>query len=130
MPNETFENTIASAVLDFPEYEIAHLFQVNMPHNCPVWRKYLHEEYGYFDEQYFSAGDYDMWLRAACKGELFIKINGREPLGLYYRNPEGISSKISTLDKALKEGFYIREKHYRDYLTKKVGHIGMGEKLW
>jgi len=129
-PNETFESNTASSLLNFPEYKIEHLFHVNMPHNCPVWRRSIHEEHGYFDEQYFSAGDYDMWLRAACEGSVFMKINGEEPLGLYYRNPEGISSKESTLDEAIKEVVSVKEKHYSRYLRNKIGHVGMEGKLW
>lgn len=117
-PNETMENNSASTILDFPEYSLDSLFKVNMPHNGPVWRASLHEEYGYFDENYFSAGDYDMWLRAALGGSQFFKIIDK-PLGLYYRNPEGISSKQSTLDMAIKEVVETRQKHVKTYLQQK-----------
>jgi len=29
----------------------------------PMWRASLHEKYGYFDEAFFTAGDYEFWLR-------------------------------------------------------------------
>lgn len=38
----------------------------------PVWRRNLHEKYGFFDEGMLSAGDYEMWLRLAAAGEKFL----------------------------------------------------------
>ena len=50
------------------------------PH--PMWRRSLHEEYGYFDESFTIAGDYEMWLRLAAHGVCFQKIG--DVLGIYY----------------------------------------------
>ena len=33
----------------------------------PMWRTDLHDEFGYFDEAFFTAGDYEFWLRVAQK---------------------------------------------------------------
>lgn len=38
----------------------------------PVWRRSLHEKYGFFDEEMRSAGDYEFWLRLAFAGEKFL----------------------------------------------------------
>jgi hypothetical protein len=38
----------------------------------PVWRRSLHEKYGFFDEEMRSAGDYEFWLRLASSGEKFL----------------------------------------------------------
>jgi glycosyltransferase involved in cell wall biosynthesis len=35
--------------------------KMNPPHNAPAWRRSLHEEFGFFDESYLSAGDYEFW---------------------------------------------------------------------
>ena len=61
-----------------------------MPHNNPMWRMSYHVRYGYFDEKYRSAGDWEFWLRGASQGSQFKKIN--EILGLYYFNPTGMST--------------------------------------
>jgi len=61
------------------------------PHNCPVWRKSLHEDVGLFDESLISSGDKEFWMRANILGKKFKKIN--KPLSYYYLNPEGISTK-------------------------------------
>ena len=56
----------------------------------PMWRKSLHEQFGYFKEDFKSASDWEFWLRCAYGGSLFKKV--RDRLGLYYFNPKGISS--------------------------------------
>ena len=66
-----------------------------------MWRKSIHERFGYFNESLKFAADYDMWLRAAERGANMQRIN--EILGLYYRNPQGISSKEETLMDAVQE---------------------------
>jgi glycosyltransferase involved in cell wall biosynthesis len=61
-----------------------------LPGPHPVWRKSMHNNYGYFDERFFSAGDWEMWLRAASKGAKFKKIKGTS--GIFYFNPQGLST--------------------------------------
>lgn len=85
------------------------MMQVNSPHCLPVWRRRLHENYGLFDDSFFSAGDYEMWIRAISRGSKFGKMN--EIVGSYYRNPTGISSNPETLDLAVAEVMKIR-KYY------------------
>lgn len=50
----------------------------------PVWRKNLHDRFGYFDEAYHVAGDYEMWLRFAKNGVKFFHVRG-DPLGTYLK---------------------------------------------
>lgn len=40
----------------------------------PMWRKSMHKKHGLFDEEMFSAGDYEFWLRLASHGEQFKHI--------------------------------------------------------
>jgi len=40
----------------------------------PIWRRSLHEKYGFFDEDMRSAGDYEFWLRLASSGEKFLHL--------------------------------------------------------
>jgi hypothetical protein len=62
------------------------LFQVvgprNVPHNSPMWRRSLHEKFGYFEPQ-FDAGcwDYSFWLKVIYNGALVYHVN--EPLEIY-----------------------------------------------
>jgi len=54
----------------------------NFPHCMPVWRKQVHDQNGYFDQQkYGTSADWEFWLRCANNGSKFKLI--KEPLGLY-----------------------------------------------
>jgi glycosyltransferase involved in cell wall biosynthesis len=89
-------------------FSLYNMLICNLPHNHPVWRKSLHKRFGYFDETYKSAADWDFWLRCAVLGAQFKLIE--ELLGCYYRNPEGISSKESNMERNLNEVKSVRDK--------------------
>jgi glycosyltransferase involved in cell wall biosynthesis/ADP-heptose:LPS heptosyltransferase/radical SAM superfamily enzyme YgiQ (UPF0313 family)/predicted O-methyltransferase YrrM/2-polyprenyl-3-methyl-5-hydroxy-6-metoxy-1,4-benzoquinol methylase len=36
----------------------------------PMWRRDLHNTFGYFDEQFFCSGDYEFWIRATQRFEM------------------------------------------------------------
>ena len=57
----------------------------------PMWRKSLHDEYGLFDPEMHSSGDYDFWLRLAKAGVKMHRI--AEPLGAYFDRPESIEHR-------------------------------------
>jgi len=110
VPNETFaNNTSNNRKYNFPEYTFENLKMVNMPHAAPMWRKEYHDKYGYFDDKYRSAGDWECWLRGAAQGSKFKKIN--KPLGLYYFNPEGISTNPENFSWKRKEEQEVYEKY-------------------
>lgn len=48
----------------------------------PMWRKALHDEYGYFDESFLLSGDYEFALRLAAHGVNMLHVP--EPLALFY----------------------------------------------
>lgn len=86
--NDTFENCTVAGFLNFPEFN-----KMTMLERCyigphPVWKKSLHDEFGYFDESLKSAADYEFWLRIAEKYE-FIHLN--ELVGVYWRNDNSVS---------------------------------------
>ena len=102
-PNETFEcNSF--------QYKIApDEFSPNVMYKCitgpqPLWRKNVHDKYGYFDETFISGGDFEMWNRAASKGSKFYKLPGT--VGLYYCNPKGLSTDTAKAE-------IIRSELYR-----------------
>jgi len=64
-----------------------------LPGPMPLWRKTLHDKAGKFNEEYKFAGDWDMWLKAVRCGSKFKKVEG--VYGLYYNNPEGLSTDSS-----------------------------------
>lgn len=89
-------------------FSLYNMLLCNLPHNHPVWRRNLHKRYGYFDESYHSAADWDFWLRCATLGAKFELIE--EPLGIYYRNPSGMSSSKENMDRNLAEVQNVRNK--------------------
>jgi glycosyltransferase involved in cell wall biosynthesis len=109
-PNETFENNNSNGrQYSFPQFSLDNLKMVNMPHASPMWRKSLHDAHGLFEDKYRSAGDWEMWLRAASQGSKFKKIN--TILGLYFFNPKGISTNPDNLDWKSKEEKEVYEKY-------------------
>jgi len=56
-------------------------------HCMPVWRKSLHERYGYFDEAtYGTSADWAFWLKCSKAGERFLFDDGA--FGRYFLNPD------------------------------------------
>ncbi len=62
----------------------------NPPGPMPMWRKSIHDKYGFFDSKFKSAGDWEMWCRAAELGAIYYKMN--IICGIYYFNPKGLST--------------------------------------
>jgi hypothetical protein len=56
----------------------------------PMWRRSVHDLYGYFDESMVTSGDYEFWLRISQTLD-FHHI--REPLGLYLDSPGSIEHR-------------------------------------
>ena len=72
----------------------------------PMWRRSVHEELGFFNENFSCAGDYEFWCRMALKYD-FLHIN--KLLGLYFNNPNGIENSNSDL--SVKETISIIETY-------------------
>lgn len=86
-----------------------NMLQYNSPHNAPMWRKRLHDELGYFDTNYRSAGDYEFWLRCLAAGKVFYKLNDAHVA--YYQNPKGLSTQPGT--RGVVEANEILQKYAR-----------------
>lgn len=88
-PNETFENNHYRWIVPQGEFCIENMTRC-LPGPRPVWRKSMHERFGFFNEKYISAGDMEMWLRAVSLDSQFKRI----PVAttLYYMNPKGLST--------------------------------------
>jgi len=76
----------------------------------PMWRRELHEKYGYFDGQtYKVAADWEMWMRFRKNGVKMHLI--KESLGLYYLNPVGVSTSEEGRPQNIKDNAAILEKY-------------------
>ncbi len=93
---------------NFEQFSAKAMLRGNLPHNNPMWRKSLHDKFGYFNEQHKSASDWEFWLTCVAGGSKFTKIN--EVLGVYYFNPKGISTNFENFSWKQKEEEEIFEK--------------------
>jgi glycosyltransferase involved in cell wall biosynthesis len=71
----------------------------------PMLKKSSIIEAGGFDQTFPGSGDYEMWCRMCTKGYKFFKLQLQ--LGIYYRNPEGVSTPKTTEQK--------RSQHKQDF---------------
>lgn len=94
-PRLSFEEIAAFGYeTNLPVVTPYNMMQFNSPHNAPMWRKSLHDELGYFNTQFKSAGDYEFWMRCLAAGKNFYKLN--DPHVVYYQNPKGLSTRPDT----------------------------------
>ena len=89
------------------------LLRNNNPHCMPMWRRSLHDRFGYFNEDYLTASDADLWLKASKEGAGMQKIH--DVTGIYYHNPEGRSSDPETLKAMVEEVDNMRRKYEPTY---------------
>ena len=93
------------------------LMDFNAPHNAPMWRKRLHDELGYFNTSYKSAGDYEFWIRCLLANKSFFKLN--DPHVVYYYNPDGISTTADS--RGAQEVQAILKEYGRRLVSENVG---------
>ena len=74
-----------------------------------MWCKVLHEKYGYFDDSFESAGDWEFWLRVS-QVEKYLHI--REYLGLYLKSPFSIEHRNPEL--SAREIQRVKNKYVRN----------------
>lgn len=88
--NETFENNKPVDYLNQRESNAFELLKTNIIGPHPMWRKNLHNKFGYFDEKLKVAADYEFWLRISQKCK-FRHI--KDYLGLYLRSPDSVEHR-------------------------------------
>ena len=106
--NKSFDDIPDYARYPTAEFSPKAMLRGNLPHNHPVWRKSLHDRFGFFDTSLFSAADWEFWLRCVVGGAKFRLIP--ETLGLYYWNPGGISTNPETvIEKRIEENNVLKQ---------------------
>jgi glycosyltransferase involved in cell wall biosynthesis len=104
--NETFENHKQKGSyrwLDFNPLQLLYGCYIGPQ---PMWRKSVHDRYGYFDESLESAGDWDFWLRMA-ETETFLHLD--EYLGLYLYSPTSSEHRNPML--SYKEALLVKRRY-------------------
>ncbi len=127
--NETFEHHTPTGCSNWPEFDQYQLLCKCFIGPHPMWRKRLHERFGYFDESLKVAGDYEFWLRVSeiCK---FKHI--KEYLGLSLRSPnsaEHRSPEITILETDRVRSKYMACVSHDEKLLKAINKI-RSEKLF
>ena len=108
--NEKYINNDYSQIYPYLPHSFENLLRNNSPHCMPLWKKSLHNRFGYFDENYKTAADGDFWLRCAVGGATIKMVN--HPVGLYYENPTGRSTNPETLKEMISEVNSMRSKYF------------------
>jgi hypothetical protein len=75
----------------------------------PMWRKSLHDRFGYFSELYKVCGDYEFWLRIAAYGTKMVHLDGA--LGVYKNRPESAEHRQPGVAQAEKKQI---QEYYKD----------------
>lgn len=112
----------------FEEFSFDALLRRNLPHNNPMWRRSLHDKYGYFSSDFLTAGDWEFWLRAASQGSVFMK--HPKVLGAYYLNPEGLSTAGSIESQKLTVEDAIRTKYRNEFIAQSALKEVEARGLW
>ncbi len=99
-PNETCKRNSAKTVVNPDEFSKEKMCNY-LPGPQPMWRKSMHERYGFFDANLKFVGAWQMWLRAVSFGSKFKKIPGNYLL--HYINPDGLFYKSANSDLCKKE---------------------------
>ena len=89
------------------KFDRRRLFHDCMPGPQPMWRRELHDRFGFFDETFVTAGDYEFWLRISAETK-FLHIP--EVLGLFLQSPQSISN--SDTERNLRESEAARDRHW------------------
>jgi glycosyltransferase involved in cell wall biosynthesis len=109
--NEEYIQNSYKEIYPVLQHSLKNLLNNNSPHCMPLWRKNLHDRFGYFDELYKTASDGDFWLRCAIGGAIIEMIN--HPVGLYFENPTGRSTNPETLQEMIDEVNQMRQKYLK-----------------
>ena len=107
--NEKYIDNDFKEVYPYLPHSFDNLMANNSPHCMPLWRKSIHDKYGYFDETYKACSDGDMWLKACVGGAKIKLIN--HPVGLYYLNPKGNSTDQERMEELISEVKAMRRKY-------------------
>jgi glycosyltransferase involved in cell wall biosynthesis len=84
-----------------------------LPGPMPMFKKSMVISAGMFNTSYRHANDWELWLRCVRGGSIFSKVHRR--LGLYYVNPEGVTTSEETFESKIREENEIF-KEYRDVI--------------
>ena len=110
---ETFEAHTPAGRWEWPDFDPLQLIYYCFVGPQPMWRRCMHTKYGYFDESFESAGDWEFWLRMA-ESETFLHLD--EFLGLYLSSPASVEHRNRELTSQESVRVHQRYFHRADRL--------------
>ena len=112
-PNQTFVQNTYRYCVSAGDFDPRKMFKC-LPGPMPMWRKSMHEKYGFFDELFLYCGDFDMWNRAVSMGAQFKRIDFIA--GLFYQNPNGLSTN--------QDPEKVQKRNYEnEIIVKRYAHV-------
>jgi glycosyltransferase involved in cell wall biosynthesis len=107
-PNTTLERGPVIGRFRWPDFDRNLLFKVCYVGPQAMWRREMNEKYGGFDAQFYSAGDYELWLRLSDKTRFY---HIPQVLGLYYESPTSNEHKDPGL--SIRESEQARTRYWK-----------------
>ncbi|CAH2029929.1 glycosyltransferase [Trichlorobacter ammonificans] len=89
----------------------------------PMWRACVHDEFGYFDEIFYTAGDYEYWLRIAQKYRFY---HLKEVLGVRLIRNDSLEYAGNSFLSWLETAFLQKCYEYASLYSLSVGPEGLG----
>jgi len=91
----------------------------NLPGTQCMWRKSLHEKYGYFDESFTFFGTLEFYNRIVSKGSQFKKIEGKSGISyLPYCDAKKLFNSLEDNEKGYQEMKTIKKNYNQLWQTK------------
>ena len=90
--NESFDRHTRVRAYNSPDFDALRLVSDCFIGPQPMWRKSARDKYGYFDESFECAGDWEFWSRMAGTERFshldqFLGLHMESPTSIEHRNP-------------------------------------------
>ena len=122
--NETFEKNTLTGYFEWPEFDRNQLIHCACFGPQPMWRKSLHKEFGFFNEDFKVAGDYEWWLRIS---EKVAMKHIPQKLGLYLLSENSVEHLND--ENMRNESSQIRIHYAKAYNLKEFDYININQHL-
>lgn len=108
-PHQTLADFEFSGAYLWPGFTFRSLLQKPAVGPHAMWRRKLHQRFGYFDESFTAIADQDFWLRVGRHEELW---NINDVTGLYWLSDDSLSGNVARAQAEYRE---INERHRRPF---------------
>lgn len=105
----------------YPDNAHEYVYQCCMCGPDPLWRRSVHDKIGYFDLEYPSIADWEMWIRMAFNGYKFKLIP--EILCMFFQNDSSVSNRFE--ERRLNEEMPKLHSSYEGFKNPKIQRFHM-----